>query len=264
MHGKSYKYHQLNDYNWLYEHYVNKSLSTNNIRDIIGCKASNSIRQALMRHNIPIRNISQGLTVNSPKITINKDMIDGCLLGDSWLFRYNPNSDISMPYFIKKNKFLDHVEYNANILYPLIDINQFITTEYKGKSKYYIFRTPVYKELMSFYNRWYITGKRQPPDDIIITPELLKNWFMDDGSSYQRRKHSKTKQVVIVLSCEGFEPERIDMITSKLCEETNLNFLMTKCNSGCGFRISLSQKYTALFFDYIGSCPVESFQYKWK
>lgn len=65
MHTQSYRYPLLNDKDWLYEHYITESLSTKNIRDIIGCKSANRIIQALIRHDITIRNISEGLTVNN-------------------------------------------------------------------------------------------------------------------------------------------------------------------------------------------------------
>lgn len=265
MNSKSYKYPLLNDRDWLYETYISKSLSTNAMRDIVGCKASNSVRQALIRNGIYVRTPSEGLTIGNPPITINAEMIDGCLLGDAWLFKYNTQSNTSLPYFIKKNKYIDHIKYNAIQLYPTIEsIEQFISPDTSSGYEYHIFRTPVYKELMPFYNRWYSGGNRQPPDDIIITPITLLNWFMDDGCSSYRRRESKTQQVTIALSCEGFMPDKIDMLSVKLREYTDLPFKMVRCNSGCGYRISLSQAYVPEFFAYIGDCPVKSFQYKWK
>lgn len=269
MNNKSYKYPLLNDHDWLYKNYITNSLSTNKMRDMVGCKTSNSVRQALIRHGISLRNISEGLTIHNPPIHINQSMIDGCLLGDAWLFRHNPNSDISMPYFIKKNKYIDHIEYNIKQLYPTHnDISEFVSYETKIINDvivgYYVFRTPVYKELHSFYDRWYLSGTRQPPNDIQISPELLLNWFLDDGSSYHRRKDSKSKQITITFSCEGFYPENVKRLVEKLCNTTEMEFKMSPCNSGYGYRITLQQHYTNSFFKYIGACPVESLKYKWK
>lgn len=264
----SYKYPQLNNKDWLYEQYIIKSLSTNIIRDLIGCKASNTVRQSLIRYDIPVRNISDGLTINNPSIMINKSVIDGCLLGDAWLFRYNKLSDISLPYFIKTNKYYDHVCYDASQLYPESDVTSFISA-YNNKCNgkvftYYTFKTPVYSELMEFYNRWYDDGTRQPPSDLKIDSTTLLHWFMDDGSSYHRRRESKIKQVTITLSCEGFKYDKIVMLNDILIRDTELPFKVTKCNSGCGRRITLTQLYSKQFFDFIGPCPVKSFEYKWK
>lgn len=264
----SYKYPLLNDRNWLYNRYIVEKLSTNNIRDIIQCAASNSVRQALIRHDIPVRNVSSGLTINNQTITINKSVIDGCLLGDAWLFRYNPSSSISLPYFTKKNKFYDHVCYDISQLYPESDITSFIhTSDNKCNGtivKYYELRTPVHSELMEFYTRWYEDGTRQPPSDLKIDPTVLLHWFMDDGSSYHRRRESKIKQIVITLSCEGFKLDKIHMLCGILCRDSKLPFKVSPCNSGCRYRITLSQGYSKRFFEYIGPCPVKSFEYKWK
>jgi len=129
---------------------------------------------------------------------------------------------------------------------------------------YYAFRTSIDKNLLPFYNRWYSRGTRQPPDDVIINSESVLNWFMDDGSSHHRRKTSNTHQITITLSCEGFDSDRIDMLVDRLNVYTKLPFRKSKCNSGCGYRITLSQSYSQKFFDYIGKCPVESMKYKWK
>ena len=264
----SYKYQILNDKQWLYDQYVVNKLSTNQIASLINCKASNTIRQALIRHGIGVRNVSDGLTINNDPITINASVIDGSLLGDGWLKRWNKTSDLSLPYFTKKNKYKDHVEYITNAILPT-DSNYKCITPVINKCKentfiYYQLKTPVSASLLSFYDRWYSTGSRQPPDDVVIDNISMLNWFLDDGSSYLRKRNSKTKQVTITLSCEGFTPERIQMLADKINVTTGLPFKKTKCNSGCGFRLTLTQKYTKQFYDYIGKCPVESFNYKWK
>lgn len=116
----SYKYSQLNDFDWLYEKYITNQISSLDISKLIGCKTSNSVRQALSRFNIPIRNISESLTINNDIVTINDSVITGCLLGDGWLKRFNTNSEISYPYFIKKNKYRSHIEYVANYFLRII------------------------------------------------------------------------------------------------------------------------------------------------
>jgi len=42
------------------------------------------------------------------------------------------------------------------------------------------------------------------PYDINITPTVLLHWFMDDGSTTQRRKDSKTKQIITTFCTESF------------------------------------------------------------
>lgn len=116
---------------------------------------------------------------------------------------------------------------------------------------------------MPLYKKWYIDGTRQPPDDINIDSMSLLHWFMDDGSTYLRRPNSNIKQIVTTLSCEGFHINKIEMLESKL-QLMGLHFKVSKCNSGVGFRLSLSQRYYSDFIDYIGICPIKEFLYKWK
>lgn len=257
----SYKYPQLNDFDWLYKNYITNKLSMCEISDMVGSKQSNSVRQALIRFNIPIRSISDSLTINNDLINIDHNVITGCLLGDAWLKRFNINSNTSYPYFIKKNKYREHIEYVAKYFYESYD--NYITTEIKNSSTYYIFRTHVSDTLMTIYKKWYINGTRQPPDDIILNNISVLHWFMDDGSTYLRRPTSSIKQVVTTLSCEGFDINKIELLESKL-NQLGLSFHVTRCNSGVGYRLSLSQRYYFNFIDFIGSCPISVFEYKWK
>lgn len=257
----NYKYSQLNDFDWLYEKYITNQMSTLQISTLVGCKTANSVRQALIRFDIPIRNISESLTINNDIIVINDSVITGCLLGDGWLRRFNNNSELSYPYFIKKNKYKSHIEYIASYFYTSYD--NYITPEIKNGNLYYIFRTNVSDSFMPFYKKWYIDGTRQPPDDINIDNISLLHWFMDDGSTYLRRPNSCIKQIVTTLSCEGFHINKIEMLESKL-QLLGLQFKVSKCNSGVGYRLSLSQRYYSDFIDYIGTCPIKEFLYKWK
>lgn len=72
MNNKSYKYPLLNDHDWLYKNYITNSLSTNKMRDMVGCKTSNSVRQALIRHGISLRNISEGFYPENVKRLVEK------------------------------------------------------------------------------------------------------------------------------------------------------------------------------------------------
>lgn len=108
---KSYKYPILNDRDWLYARYWVDCMSTRQIASMVGCKDCNSVRQALIRFDIPVRNVSDGITVLNTPINVNKSVIDGCLLGDAYMRIWNKSSPISNPYFAKTNKYLDHVVY---------------------------------------------------------------------------------------------------------------------------------------------------------
>ena len=203
------KYPLLNDKKWLYEKYIREGFGTIKICKLSGAKTPNSVRQALIKYNIPVRTIGDGLRINRKDdgLIINKEVIDGCLLGDGFLCKWNKNSDVSFPYFAKRNKYYDHIKYVSN---------------------------------------------------------LLLHWFLDDGNSYQARKNSRTKQIIITLCSECFSKNNQEMIMDKVNNKFNLSMRLNKANSGVGYRIVVPQSKASLFYDIIGPCPVPSMEYKWK
>lgn len=268
----SYKYAKLNDKNWLYTKYIKEQKSINDIAKVVGVKSCNTVRQALIRNNITVRSISDGLTCNRDNdLVINNEtleVINGSLLGDGSLFIWNKLSDVSYPYFSKKNKYKTHIEYVAKILLKN-KYQDYISEEYHKKYKkyYYQLRTFSDKRLKSLFVDWYPVDNnyvKRVPDNLTLTPNMLLHWFLDDGSSYIRRKGAKTKQVIIRLCSESFSEEEQNILINKLQDKFNIKGSLHKENSGTGFRIEIKQSSASDFFNIIGRCPVPDLEYKWK
>lgn len=269
MANYSYKYPLLNDSSWLYQKYIVEQLSLNNIVPLVGAKTTNSISQALRRFDIPVRTKSEGLTNNrvSDGFVLNQEVIDGCLLGDGYLTKWNKQSDNSFPIFKKRNANKDHVEYVSTILGLSLDNVKFEQTKLNGKLfDAYILRTLAYKELLPIYKKWYPEDnnfKKVVPSDIIITPTVLLHWFMDDGCTWIR-KDRKGTPIVGAISSESFSKEDNMMLIEKIYSATGLKLTPNKSNSGTTSRLSIPTSQIKLFYDVIGNCPVESLNYKWK
>lgn len=270
MNNKSYKYPLLNDEQWLFKKYIEEELSTVEMSKLAGAKTANSVRQALIRHSIPVRTIGDGLRTNrkDDNFVANKEVIDGCLLGDGFLCKWNKKSDKSLPYFAKRNKYYDHIKYVAEILFKdkwkerVKENNE----SFLGK-KYVVFslRSLSNKSLKTFYERWYPEWnnyKKIIPQDIEITSNLLLHWFLDDGSSYLRKR--KTRQVIITFCSECFSKDDQEMIMDKINSKFDLSMRLNKTNSGIGYRIIVPQLKADNFYNIIGDCPVPSMEYKWK
>ncbi|MHA1468937.1 MAG: hypothetical protein ACTSSP_00095, partial [Candidatus Asgardarchaeia archaeon] len=281
--SKSFYYELLNDKEWLEQKYVEEKCSTRNITKLCGAKTPNSARQSLLRHNINVRNISEGLTCNREEdgFIFNIPVIEGSLLGDAGLGVYNRKSNISNPRFYKKNIGKDHIEYvykqifNKNRMKIKKEIS-FPSKKWGFKKEFYTaysIRSLSHKELKPLYRKWYPEWnnyKKVIPEDIDISPVSLLNWFMDDGTSYQRRKNSSTKQVVIILCSECFTKdnqqmivEKIDKEYGKICKVFPYSYKY-KGEYYKRHRIRVYQSQSSLFYDIIGSCPVPSMEYKWK
>lgn len=234
----SKKYDQLNNEQWLRQQYEVMGKGTTQIAREIGAATGNSVRQALLRFGISIRNRSEAQTLGNDDVFIfDKDVILGSLLGDAGL-RKSSNTTLTVPYFYKRNKYRDHVELIASKLY-LRDWTTRIKPEKRtlnGKDlHYWLFTTPALSSLAGIYNDWYPNGKKVIPENIEPTPLMLHHWFLDDGSSYLRQR--KTRQVVITLSSQCFSKDNQQMLCDKVNAKWVLGMLLNQPILEQGFEL---------------------------
>lgn len=268
---ESYKYPQLNDKEFLKSLYVEQQLSTDDIAKMVGTPSGNSVRQALIRHGLEVRNRSSGQTRNrESEIIASRSTLDGTIMGDAGLRVSNKDSEICVPHFYKKNKHYDHVAWLAAKMFKT-DPKRKITPSgnwLNGKYfPYFILRSKVDSNLTEYYERWYPKSNnyvKQIPEDIQPDSELLLQLFLDDGCAVQRRKSSRTKQVACVISTECFSRDNQEMFCEKVNSGFALGMKTTRANSGTGYRILLPQTKTFEFYSIIGLCPFDSLSYKWK
>lgn len=278
MANYSYKYPKLNDRDWLYEQYMEKGLGTRDIAKLAGAKTPNSARQALKRYGIDVRTISDGLTYGREHDGFifndhTKEIIDGCLLGDGSLRSWNVESENSFPFFHKKNIGYDHILYVAKQIFNFEPENR-IEEEYSNGFRCFKIRTLSHKELKDIQKIWYPKSnlyKKEVPESINITSEVLLHWFMDDGSSYLRKRNDyksdwnkPNKQIVIIMCTESFNRDNQEMLAEKIRNKFEINFTVGKCGFGTGWRMFLSQSQVESFYEILGKCPVKSMEYKWK
>ena len=265
------KYEKLNNKEWLVQKYIAEKLSTKKICILSGAKTPNSVRQALMKYGIQLRSVSDGLTCNREDdgFVLDLEVINGCLLGDGFLIKYNKKSDMSYPYFAKRNINKDHILYVSSLIF-----NKNFEERTKECKEHDIFgnelnvfslRSYSHKELLPLYKRWYPEWnnyKKVIPDDIKITSKVLLHWFLDDGSSYSRKRN--TKQICIVLCSESFSRESQELFSEKIFKEFSIKCSVRRTQCGTGWRTFVRQKYAGLFYEIIGPSPVPSLAYKWK
>jgi len=272
----SYKYPLLNDESWLREQYFDKGLSTVAIGEMVQVKDCNSVRQALLRFGITPRNWLETRPQNNSheEFILDMDVINGCMLGDGYMRKFNKSSKISLPYFTKKNKFLDHVQYVASFLFD--EPNNFITS---GVSKCLDKEFPIYQlrghtdeRLTEVYEKWYPASnnyKKIVPFDLELNERILLHWFMDDGSSYRRHGYGRrSKQIVISFACESFTKEEQEFLAQQMFDKwglrINVRYYRIGSDGSTQYRMHLAQSQSDLFFSIIGPPPVPSLAYKWK
>jgi len=179
------------------------------------------------------------------------EWLNGELLGDGTLYSYNSYS----ARFQYGSKFLEHIQYVKNTLNSFgIRGGKIYKYHYKNCDCYY-YSTFFYEELLPLYKKWYLDPDRKKivPKDIKLTPLTLRQEYIGDGclSLQKRRSH-------IILSTNGFTIADVKWLIKELI---NLGFKATRQLSNNVIRISVHS--TKEFLEYIGSCPVECYQYKW-
>jgi len=128
----------------------------------------------------------------------------------------------------------------------------------KFKTINYQYASLAYPELLTIHKKWYPKGKKIVPRDIVLTPLVLRQWYIGDGSLV---KPKKGKPSIILCTC-GFTVYDVNWLMKQL---RHLGYWAIRQKSINTIRISSchSNKTVNDFLNYIGECPVECYKYKW-
>lgn len=161
-----------------------KKMSTCEIAKKYGV-TQRAVSTKLKRAGIEIRGLQEAQNLKANHITIShdiKNLIEGNLLGDGSI-HYAPN---------KKSFCYRHSEKHKEMLNYLINKFKKVGVDSLKLSKdrlgYYRFTTKYYREFKYFRDRWYPDGIREIPKDLNITPDMLKYWYLGDGSYNNKSK----------------------------------------------------------------------------
>ena len=120
---------------------------------------------------------------------IQRQIIDGCLLGDATM-RRKSNSLIEINHSFKQKELVDHLYF---ILSKFVSMPPKARRGNGGRMAYR-FTTRSLPIFNSFYRRFFHLGKRRVPIDIKLTPISIAYWIMDDGSRTYRAMYLNTQQ----------------------------------------------------------------------
>ncbi len=106
-----------------------------------------------------------------------------------------------------------------------------------------------------FYKQWYVP-KKIIPRTLVLTPLVCKHWYIGDGSLL-----SKKSSPVITISTHSFSIAGVDGLISRLsCLGIEAHRNKYKKEQ---YVIRIIGRNVVKFLNFIGSCPVNSYQYKW-
>ena len=188
------------------------------------------------------------------------EIINGALLGDGTISKpYNghPNS-----VFVYSSKIKEHVVFVTTPLYNLTSEKgqlSFLEVYDKRTKKVYnryTFRTLTNTIFTKIRNKWYPEGKKIIPSDLKLTPLTCLIWYLGDG--YLSSNGNKTSQELI-FSTDCFVKEDLETILLPQLKEFEPHIRGSRNK----FHIVIPHKKIKDFLNYIGSCPVEEYKYKW-
>ena len=118
-----------------------------------------------------------------------KAIIDGCLLGDGSM-RCKTNALLEINHSIKQ---CEYVEWKYNEFKNLVSTKPHKRFDNAGRIAYR-FTTRSLPVLTKIYRRFYYSGRKIIPDDLVIHPLSLAVWFMDDGCKSYRAIYLNTQK----------------------------------------------------------------------
>jgi LAGLIDADG DNA endonuclease family len=267
----------LKNKKWLKKKYVKQGKTSTDIATELNLADTNYakelIKKALIKFKIKKhsrRYLRMKNSNNKDYFKINKDIIDGGLLGDATMWVPN-NKNESAPMFRRGNKNKDHVEWVAKQLFSKNSHKRISVkfTKLKGKIfKAHIVSSLTHDKLTKYFKRWYPENsgyKKVIPKDCSITPKALLHWFLDDGTtSYIKNK----KSVKLSFCTDGFTEKDINFLVKRIYKKYGLIMHINKFKKSIEgkkqYRVLLCGSQTELFYKIIGKCPFKSLAYKWK
>jgi hypothetical protein len=108
-----------------------------------------------------------------------------------------------------------------------------------------------YASLLEIENRWYRNGKKRVPDDFIMDRDSLLFWYIGDGNL-----HTGISCYPRLSTC-CFAQDELQLIVEKFL------LLGIHCSISSRNEIYIRVQSTKIFFDVIGPCPTQCYQYKW-
>ncbi len=142
------------------------------------------------------------------------------------------------------------------------------TMTYKGEPRVYSYLSSRTSEFLDEQRqRWYPNGRKEVPEDLILTPECIANWFAGDGSSnWYQRKPTHRRYVYAYLHTYGFSVGSINRLVGMLTNAGIFGWTFRRRKtSGSGIALQLCNPCNVnKLMDLVGPHIVPSFQYKIK
>lgn len=240
--------------NELVDLYIVKDLKISDISSIYGFKSDSIIRRRLKEFNIPIKGIRHYLI--KPEIQFTQEQyefFDGLMAGDGGLDRRIAKCHNRNAYINCRFKYKEFAEYINNFLNLEHNVRLYVhkSNRYKnGFCENYTLRSQNNTLFTKEQKRWYPYDKKIIPGDFRFSPISMNVLYLCDGNA-------ATKGGRYIFT-NAFEKSNIESVLIKQIHDINID-----CWVGKNLEIYIPKHDSVKFLEYIGSCPIKCYEYKW-
>lgn len=242
VHGGEVKY---KDEDWLTDKIEHEELSPNEIGDMFNVDGA-TIRYWIDKFGIsPFQEqqMSIGLT------QYEKSVVEGSLLGDGSI----PKTEFGNERFTVSNNKIAYLKYIRNQLNDELFNDGWLSNRKDRNTANGELKTKCTSEFTQLRDDWYDETKKLPEQFTLDTVNL-KHWYIQDGSVTNENRNP----VISICWPTEDEVERLVKEVKNLIGDASLYE-----NNRGEYTIYIPSDYVDSFFGMIGSCPVDSYKYKW-
>lgn len=188
------------------------------------------------------------------------EIINGLMLGDGCISYPRSTSKYPRLTNVRKASDIEYLKWQCEKLQcfysatPKLYSKLDIRTQKTYNSCYVSSRSaPAFKE---FYGKWYPSGKKIVPRDLVLTPLTIAIWFCDDG--HMRFSNDLEKVIFVKFSTDGFTKTDTEFLASLLSNKYSEYFGVYRNGSGyvIGASTNASCKIAKDIDEYLFSIPM--------
>jgi len=190
-----------------------------------------------------------------------REILDGLLLGGGSLIAKVPGA----AYFTQTSRYKEFLRWISKILvsHGIEQKGIICKMAHKGpNANSWRYASKTYFEFYDIYQRWYSHGKKQPPEDLVLTSKVAFLWYLRGGYLEVDRRCSPRKRphIRIKFSVGRFVAKHRQFLAQLLQVHCGIRAIVY------GTKIIIPQDSVGVFFSHIGPCPKELqhiFGHKW-
>lgn len=253
--------------------YIEDKMSTTDIaeksEELFGVKVSPAIiYKELIRHNIPVRNKSE--SVSMANLELDQDIhhiteeliewIDGFLLGDGGIEIQNRENYMGSRFAIgsSSEQWTKYAISKFNGIYGQCEVKKWGKIDEKHPNYLWYSRTLSHSDIIHQAERWYFGSNKSKkiPSDVRITPISVMLWYLGDGSFHYEEEGNMS---ILRLSTCAFDRNDLEQIVIPKLKAHNIDCYVDEYKNDIHVRAESIKD----FFNFIGwKSPIACYDHK--